>query len=118
MTSKLPDLGLLLFVAAVVAILTRRLRLPYTAGLVLAGIGLYFLPGRLDIQLSKDLIFSVLLPTLIFEAALYIPWRELRTDLPVVGVLATIGVLITAAITAAGMHYALGWAWSGASMAW
>jgi len=58
MTSKLPDLGLLLFVAAVEAILTRRLRMPYTAGLMLAGIGHYFLPGRLDIQLSKDLIFS------------------------------------------------------------
>jgi CPA1 family monovalent cation:H+ antiporter len=72
--------------------------------LVLAGIGLYFRPGRLDIQRSKDLIFSVFLPPLIFEAALYIPWRELRTDLPVVGLLATIGVLIAAAITAAGMQ--------------
>jgi CPA1 family monovalent cation:H+ antiporter len=114
MTSKLPDLGLLLFVAAVVAILTRRLRMPYTAGLVLAGIGLHFLPGRPDVQLSKDLIFSVFLPPLVFEAALYIPWRELRTDLPVVGLLATVGVLLAAAITAAGMHYAVGWDWSGA----
>jgi len=30
--------------------------------------------------------------------------------------LATIGVLIAAAITAAGMHYVVGWAWSGASI--
>ena len=35
---------LLLLVAAVVAMLTRRLRLPYSAGLVLAGMGLAFLP--------------------------------------------------------------------------
>ena len=116
MTAKLPDLGLLLFVAAVVAIMTRRLRMPYTAGLVLAGMGLSFLPWRPDIQLSKDLIFSVFLPPLVFEAALYIPWRALRTDLPVVGLLATIGVLAAASVTAAGMHYCVGWAWTSASI--
>jgi CPA1 family monovalent cation:H+ antiporter len=46
--------------------------MPYTVGLVLAGIGLYFIPGHLDLQLSRDLIFSVFLPPLVFEAALYI----------------------------------------------
>lgn len=116
MTSNLSELGLLLFVSAVVAILTRRLRMPYTVGLVLAGIGLYFLPGRLDFQLSKDLIFSVFLPPLVFEAALYISWEELRKDLPVIGLLATVGVLLAGAITAVGMHYAVGWAWAGASV--
>ena len=72
MTSDLSELGLLLFVSAIVAIVTRRLRMPYTVCLVVAGIGLSFLPGHLDLQLSKDLIFSVFLPPLVFEAALYI----------------------------------------------
>jgi len=37
MTVDLSQLGFLLFVSALVAMLTRRLRLPYTVGLVLAG---------------------------------------------------------------------------------
>ncbi|MGE0187878.1 MAG: cation:proton antiporter [Steroidobacteraceae bacterium] len=116
MTSNLSQLGLLLFIAALVAMLTRRLNLPYTVGLVLAGMGLYFLPLHLDLQLSKELIFSVLLPPLVFEAALYIRWHELKKDLPVVGLLATVGVLLAAALTAVGMHYLVGWSWSSASV--
>ena len=114
MTSDLSELGLLLFVSAIVAIVTRRLRMPYTVGLVLAGIGLSFIPGHLDLQLSRDLIFSVFLPPLVFEAALYISWRELARDLPVIGLLASFGVLLAAALTTIGMHYAVGWSWAAA----
>ncbi len=108
--------GLLLLAAAVVAIVTRRVGLPYTVGLVLAGAGLAFLPLDLHVQLSKELIFSVLLPPLVFEAALNIEWRELTIDLPVVTTLATVGVLVAAAITAAGMHYGVGWSWATAAV--
>ena len=62
MTSDLSQLGLLLLVSALVAMLTRRLRMPYTVGLVLAGMGLYFLHIYIKWHLSKDLIFSVFLP--------------------------------------------------------
>jgi CPA1 family monovalent cation:H+ antiporter len=109
--SNLPQLGMLLFIAALVAILTRRLHLPYTVGLVLAGIGLYFSRFQIALHLSKDLIFSVFLPPLVFEAALCIRWTEFKRDLPVVGLLATFGVLLAAAVTATGMHYFLEWQW-------
>ena len=114
MTSDLSQLGFLLFVSALVAMLTRRLRLPYTVGLVLAGMGLYFLHIYIKWHLSKDLIFSVFLPPLVFEAALFINWREFKKDLPVVALLATVGVLLAAGVTAVGMHYALAWDWGSA----
>jgi monovalent cation:H+ antiporter, CPA1 family len=114
MTYDLSQLGFLLFVSALVAMLTRRLRMPYTVGLVLAGMGLNFLHIYTKWHLSKDLIFSVFLPPLVFEAALFINWRELKRDLPVVALLATMGVLLAAAITAIGMHYALHWQWGSA----
>lgn len=114
MSSNVSALGLLLFMAALVGMLTRRLRLPYTVGLVLAGIGLALLPVHFDLRLSKDLIFFGFLPPLVFEAGLYIKWAELRRDLPVVGLLATLGVLLAAAVTSAGMHYAVNWAWGSA----
>jgi monovalent cation:H+ antiporter, CPA1 family len=116
MTSDLSQLGLLLFVSALVAMLTRRLHMPYTVGLVLAGMGLYFLHIFIKWHLSKDLIFFVFLPPLIFEAALFISWREFRKDLPVVALLATVGVLLAAAITAIGMHYSLNWDWGSAAV--
>ncbi len=101
----------LLLIAAIVAMLTRRLRLPYSVGLVAAGIILAFLPFAPKINLTKDLIFTVLLPPLLFEAAFYIHWDQLRRDFSVIVVLATIGVLLSASVTAAGMHYLAHWQW-------
>jgi monovalent cation:H+ antiporter, CPA1 family len=112
MTSDLTQLGFLLFVSALVAMLSRRVRLPYTVGLVLAGMGLYFSHIYLKWHLSKELIFSVFLPPLVFEAALFIHWDELKKDFPVVGLLASAGVVFAAVVTAVGMHYAIDWDWS------
>ncbi len=106
--------AVLLLISAVVAMMTRRLRLPYSVGLVMAGIVLAFLPFSPHVELTKELLFTVLLPPLIFEAALYLKWSELRKDLPVVLVLATLGVVLSAGVTAAGMHYLANWQWLGA----
>ncbi|MGA2710175.1 MAG: cation:proton antiporter [Steroidobacteraceae bacterium] len=114
MALAISELGILLFVSALVAIIARRLRMPYSVGLVLAGMGLYFSHVRLELHLTKDLIFVVLLPPLVFEAALCISWREFKKDLPVVTLLATVGVLLAGSVTAAGMHYALNWGWGSA----
>jgi CPA1 family monovalent cation:H+ antiporter len=105
---------LLLLVAALVALLTSRLRLPYSVGLVLAGMALAFLPLTSGINLSKELIFSALLPPLIFESAFHMRWPELRRELPLILTLATAGVAISAAVSAAGMHFAAGWSWEAA----
>jgi len=102
---------LLLLSAAVVAMLTRRLRLPYSVGLVATGIAFAFLPFAPKIALTKDILFSALLPPLLFEAAFYIPWDRLRRDASVVLVLATVGVVLSASVTAAGMHYLMHWQW-------
>jgi CPA1 family monovalent cation:H+ antiporter len=75
---------------------------------------LSFFHVRLQLHLSKDLIFTFFLPPLVFEAALCIRWREFKSDLPVVAILATLGVLLAAAVTAGGIHYALDWNWGSA----
>jgi CPA1 family monovalent cation:H+ antiporter len=114
MTSDLSQLGFLLFVSALVAMLTRRVHLPYTVGLVLAGMALHFGHFAIKWHLSKDLIFYVFLPPLVFEAALFIHWREFKKQLPVVTLLASVGVVLAAAVTALGMHFALSWDWGSA----
>ncbi len=99
----------LLGVAILVAIIARRMRLPYTVGLVITGIGLAV--ARLDTgaMLTHDFIFEVVLPPLLFEAALSIHWRELRRDLVVVLTLSTLGVVISAVVVAEGMMHFSGW---------
>ena len=111
MELNIERLVLLLLVAAAVSMLGRKLRLPYTVGLVLSGIALALSPLSLDIGLTRALIFTAFLPPLLFEAALQIPWRELRRDLCVIVVLATLGVLLATGVTAAGMHFCAHWPW-------
>src|SRR5580692_5158649 len=65
------------------AMLSRRLRLPYSVGLVAAGIFLAILPFAPKVALTKDLIFTALLPPLLFEAAFFIHWDQLRRDFSV-----------------------------------
>ena len=107
-------LGLLLLVACVVAIITRRIGLPYTIGLVVAGIALSVFGYRSHIVLTPELIFTVLLPPLVFEAALHLKWSRFRKSAPLVLTLAFVGTLLSAAIVAVGMHWALGWGWQAA----
>jgi CPA1 family monovalent cation:H+ antiporter len=99
----------LLGLAMIVAILARRLRLPYTVGLVLTGLALALTRVDLGVALTHDVIFDVILPPLLFEAAISIPWSELRRDLALVLALATLGVALCAAVVAAGLTALLGW---------
>ena len=114
--ASLAPIGVLLLVACLIAMLSRRLGLPYIVGLVVAGFGIALLPNAPALPLSRGLIFNVLLPPLVFEAALQLEWKRFRGELPLTLTFAFAGVAIAAAVVAAGMHYAAGWSWIGAAM--
>ena len=114
MVLSVGTIELLLLVAAIVAMAARRFRIPYGVGLVLAGIAVSLWPHFPEVELSRELIFIVLLPPLIFEAALYIDWRELRSDFAVILALATAGVFLSASVTGLGLHYIVNWEWQSA----
>ncbi|HXQ38252.1 MAG TPA: sodium:proton antiporter [Anaerolineales bacterium] len=116
MELTIENIEFLLLIAALVAMVAQRVRIPYTVGLVLAGIALSFFPFGPRLELSKALIFTVLLPPLIFEATLFIRWRELIHNLPIILLFATIGVVFSAILTVAGMVYLAGWAWQSAAL--
>ena len=92
-----------------VAIVARRLRLPYTVGLVATGLALALARLPLDLALTHDVLFEVILPPLLFEAALSISWRELNRDLTLVLALSTVGVLVGAGVVAGEHVWALNW---------
>jgi CPA1 family monovalent cation:H+ antiporter len=107
-------LGLLLFIACIVAIITRKIGLPYSVGLVAAGIMLSLSGYRAGIALTPELIFTILLPPLIFEAALHLRWDQFRREAPLVLTLAFGGTLLSALVVAAGMHWLAHWSWQAA----
>lgn len=107
-------LGAILLVVCLIAMLSRRIGLPYSVGLLAGGLLLALTPDPPDLPLSRTLIFDVLLPPLVFEAALQLEWRRFRNELPLTLTLALSGVAIAAAVVAAGMHFTAGWSWIGA----
>lgn len=109
MNDLIEQFAVLLLTGAVVAMIARRLRLPYTTGLVVSGIALAALRLAPHVVMTRELIFTALLPPLIFEAALLLPWRLLRREIPLVVAFASIGLALAAAVTAWGMYWFAGW---------
>ena len=82
---------LLYCVATVVAITTQRIRIPYTAGLLLAGVALGATHVVALPHLTKELLFAIFLPGLLFEAAYHLEVHELRENAFAIGTLAVPG---------------------------
>jgi monovalent cation:H+ antiporter, CPA1 family len=108
--SLVPDLIILLLVATSVALLSRRFRMPYMTGLVLAGLAIAgFLPGHSG--LNSSLILNLFLPILLFEAAINTDISRLRSTIKPIAMLAGPGVVVSAGVTAAGLRFALHLDW-------
>ena len=99
MTSSIAPWAALLLIASVVGVVARRFHVPYSVGLVVAGIGLAVLSWHPSVTLNRELVYTGILPPLIFEAAFELRWEALRRNLAVVVVLATVGVLLSALVT-------------------
>ena len=97
------ELGILLLlsIATAVAIATARLRVPYTVALVVVGTGLGATRVSPPIHLTKELLYAVFLPGLIFEAAYNLTLPEIRSNLRAIFALSVPGVLVAMAATAA-----------------
>ena len=101
-------LVILLSVAAVIALLSKRLRLPYTIALVIAGLVLSFFHLVHPVELSEELVLLTLLPALLFEASWNLDVRHLRSTWPTVGLMATFGVVLSISLIGLGLHWSLG----------
>ncbi|MFH2104466.1 MAG: Na+/H+ antiporter [Chloroflexota bacterium] len=89
----------LLLIASIVAITARRLRLPYTVGLVLIGLALTLIRGA-EVDISPNVILALLIPPLVFEVAFHIRFEDLRQDFWLILLLAIPGVVITTLMVA------------------
>lgn len=110
MTELVPILIILLLIATTVALLSRRLGIPYVTGLVLAGLPINELLSR-RVGLDPYLVLNLFLPILIFEAGINTDVSRLRNTFKPIALLAGPGAILASAIIAVLLKFGLGLAW-------
>ena len=113
--SAVLSLMVLLGIAAVIYLVARRLKLQFPVTLVLVGLALGELARRAPVlapvgrlELTPEVVTFILLPALIFQAALSLDTRLLlRHGLPVLA-LAVPSVIVSFALVGMGLHWAIG----------
>jgi len=116
-TATIQFLIWLLIAASAIAVLAKRLRIPYTAALVLGGLVLSLLrlphlsplePSERPNWLTPDVILILFLPALVFEGSVKLNIRDLLRDAVPLLLLANLGVLLATFVTGYLVHWAIG----------
>ncbi len=105
MTSVVEIFVGLLLTVAVLAMLSRKLHIPYPILFVIGGSLLGWIPGLPKVTLNPQLVFLFFLPPLLFPAALFTSWRDFRANLRPILLLAIGLVLFTTIEVAYLAHY-------------
>jgi Na+/H+ antiporter len=104
-------LVLLLVVNAAIALAAKRLNIPSAILFVLAGLVLALVPGLPTVRLAPEFVLLIVLPPIVYSAAVAMSWREFRFNLRPISLLAVGCVLFTTIVTAAVTHWLLGFSW-------
>lgn len=105
----------LLFTASIVAIIAKKVKLPFTILLVIIGLILGYASHKIPalhsltmFKLTPDVVLFVFLPALIFESAFNLNAKELMRNILPILTLAIPALLISTATVGFIVHYALG----------
>ena len=71
----------ILVIVSIVSILVRRIKMPYTLGLILTGLGISVFNIQIGIELDPELILTLFLPALLFEGAMNIDVNVLKKNI-------------------------------------
>jgi monovalent cation:H+ antiporter, CPA1 family len=109
---------ILFSIASLVALVVRRTAIPYTVALVVVGLAAGQLALVSPPQLTKQLLFALFLPGLVFEAAYNIHINELQSSWRTITTLAVPGVIVSIGLVAAAMLLAFRFIGSPAAFDW
>src|SRR5437762_40351 len=104
MVEKTELILICLVAVALLAIVARKIRVPYPILLTIGGVVLALVPGLPAIHLEPELVFNLFLPPLLYPAAVYTSWRDFRANLRSILPLAIVLVLLTMTATAYLFH--------------
>ena len=86
---------LLMLCAVALGWLARHFHFPYPIALVLGGGALGFVPGLPEFPFDPQLILVLVLPPILYQAALLTSWRDFKANLRPIGLLAIGLVVVT-----------------------
>lgn len=90
---------ILLFIGYIVYTIDLKQKyFPVPVVLVLIGIGLSLIPYFSSLTISKEIIFNVFLPAILFTSAYQFPLKQLRRNAGIIATLSTIGLIATAVL--------------------
>jgi CPA1 family monovalent cation:H+ antiporter len=98
----------LVTVAALAAVVVRRIAIPYSVALVVLGLTATTILPVGQIEVTPELVLLVLLPGLVFEAALRIDFADFQRSFGGIVLLAAPGVLISAGVVAVVLNVTMG----------
>ncbi|HEX5015656.1 MAG TPA: Na+/H+ antiporter [Candidatus Limnocylindrales bacterium] len=104
---------ILLVAATVLALVARRIGIPYPILLVLGGLGLGFIPGLPTIELEPDLVFLLFLPPILFGAGYFTSVRDFKRNLRPILLLSVglvVATMLAVAVVAQALVPGMGWA--------
>jgi len=94
----------LLLVACAVAIVAETLHQPYTIALVLVGLGIALTKLAPSIVISKEVVFLLVLPPLLFQGALHMNLSDLKAHWKSIAMLAVPGVIVSTVLIGFMLH--------------
>src|SRR5215217_4540144 len=106
-------IGLLVAVAAL-AWLASRVNVSYPIMLVLGGLAIALIPKLPTFDLQPDLVFLIFLPPLLYNAGLLTSWRDFKSNIRPISLLAIGLVLFTTCLVAGVAHAVAGMSWPAA----
>ena len=92
--------------------IANKTKLPYPILLMTAGLVIGFIPVLPDLALNPDVVFLVILPPLLYDAATRTSWHEFKTSIKPISALAITLVFFTTFAVAATAYYVIpGFTW-------
>lgn len=91
---------ILLSVAFLLIMLAQKVKIAYPIFLVVAGLGISYLPGIPEVPIDPEVIFLIFLPPLLYEAAWYTSWHDFWKWRRPIGLLAFGLVILTSVAVA------------------
>src|ERR1700704_1458643 len=108
MVGKTELILICLVAVALLALVARKIRIPYPILLTCGGVLLALVPGLPAIHLEPKLVFALFPPPLLYPAAIFTSWRDFRANLRSILPLAIVLVLVTMTATAYLFHELVG----------
>ncbi len=83
----------------------RRIGLPYPIALVIGGAAVGFVPGLPQLEFDPQFLLVLVLPPILYQAALLTSWRDFKANLRPIGMLAIGLVIVTTLAVGATLKY-------------